>query len=78
MFYCLYCHCVYLCGKFYLKYMIMRYVVEFEVQDGNCELYKLVNPNDCESACRLCPLKDADYCMDFDMHKAKVVRAEAK
>lgn len=33
MFYCLYCYCVYLCGKFHEKYMIMLQANELMVGD---------------------------------------------
>lgn len=54
----------------------MKYIVEFEVEDGDCELYKNFDENDADSACKTCPLKDAYYCMDLNMHKAKVIKAE--
>jgi len=51
----------------------MKYTVEFEVEEGDCELYKQFNKNDADSACEVCLLRDAHYCMDLNMHKAKVV-----
>ena len=54
----------------------MKYIVEFDVEDGDCELYKLHNPNDADSACRSCALRGANYCMDLNMHKAKVINAK--
>ena len=56
----------------------MKYIVEFEVQDGNCELYKQIDPNNCEAACKACPLKGAEYCMDFNMHTAEIVNVTVK
>lgn len=51
----------------------MKYTIIFEAQDGNCELYKKLNANDCESACKTCPLNNALYCMDLNMHNAKII-----
>lgn len=51
----------------------MKYIVEFEVEEGDCKLYEQFNKNDADSACKTCPLNGANYCMDLNMHKAKVV-----
>lgn len=51
----------------------MKYTVEFEVEVGNCKLYEQFNKNDVDGACKICPLNDAYYCMDLNMHKAKVI-----
>lgn len=56
----------------------MKYIVEFEVEDGDCEIYKHFNKNDDESSCKTCPLRGAYYCMDLNMHKAKVIKAEVR
>lgn len=53
----------------------MKYTITFEVQDGNCELFKKLNANDCDSACKICPLREADFCMDLDMCNAKIINA---
>lgn len=54
----------------------MMYRVEFEVEDGNCEIYKKLDPNDCEKFCKMCPLRHAPYCMDLNMHNAKIHKVE--
>lgn len=56
----------------------MKYTVEFEVEEGNCELYRNFDENDVDSACNTCLLKDANYCMDLNMHLAKVVKTNLK
>lgn len=53
----------------------MKYTVTFEVEDGNCEFYKHFNENDSDSACKTCPLRGAYYCMDLNMHKAKIINS---
>ena len=54
----------------------MKYTVTFEVTEGDCELYKNFDKHDADSACKTCPLNGAYYCMDLNMHKAKVVSAK--
>ena len=51
----------------------MKYIVEFEVEEGDCELYKNFDNNDADSACSVCPLREANFCMDLNMHNAKVI-----
>lgn len=53
----------------------MKYTVTFEVEEGDCEIYKSIDANDCEKACNNCPLNNALYCMDLNMHKAKVINS---
>lgn len=54
----------------------MKYIVEFEVEEGDCELYKNLDENDVDSACKTCPLRYAHFCMDLNMHSAKIIKSE--
>lgn len=51
----------------------MKYIVTFEVTDGDCELYKQFDKDDADSACKTCPLNGAYYCMDLNMHTAEII-----